>query len=162
LAVTRDISATYRGPGAVMRRLLSDGRREDRALGFVLFAGVLTFVAQAPWQARAAFYDPSVPQEARLYWSAFFFIFIVPLLAYGLAAVLHLIAKGLGGKGNFYRARLALFWSLLAATPLALLTGLMAGFVGPGLETTATGVLWVAVFLWFLVRSLMVAESASA
>lgn len=162
MAVTRDITATYRGPGAVIRRLLSDGRREDRALGFILFAGVLTFVAQAPWQARAAFYDPSVPQEARLYWSAFFFIFLLPLLAYALAALLHLIARVLGGKGSFYGARLALFWSLLAATPLALLTGLTAGFIGPGLETTAIGLLWGAVFLWFLVRSLMVAESAPA
>ena len=87
MALTQDIAATYRGPGRVFARFLAQGRNEVRALLFVLIAGVLMFVASAPFQARMAQLDPEVPLQARLYWSAFFFIFIVPLLVYLFAAL---------------------------------------------------------------------------
>ena len=39
--------------------------------------------------------------------------------------------------------------SWLMPSPLILLHGLVAGFVGPGPALGAVGLIWVAVFLWF-------------
>jgi small-conductance mechanosensitive channel len=158
MPVTTDIVATYRGPGRMTSRLFEMGRREDRALIFALLGGMLTFVAFAPYQARLAHLDASVPLMARLFWSGFFWIFIWPLLLYLLAALVwglgKLARRGLSGYG----ARLSLFWAYLAATPLALLTGMVAGFIGPGPALQAVGILWFAVFIWFWGAGLRRAE----
>ena len=44
------------------------------------------------------------------------------------------------------KARMALFWAVLAASPLWLLTGLVGGFIGRGPAFTGTGLLAVAAF----------------
>ncbi len=77
-------------------------------------------------------------------------LFWVPLLSYALAAMSHLIAKLFGGKGTWYGARLALFWSLLAASPAWLLQGMVAGFVGPGvaLQIVGAGLLLAFLSIW--------------
>ncbi|NKX72530.1 YIP1 family protein, partial [Rhodobacteraceae bacterium R_SAG3] len=54
MAVTTDITATYRGPRKVIARLLAMGPREDRLLAFVMGACVLMFIAQMPRLAREA------------------------------------------------------------------------------------------------------------
>jgi len=66
-----------------------------------------------------------------------------------------------GGKGTWFGARLALFWSLLASTPLILLHGLVAGFIGDGPVQMAVGLLWLAVFLWFWLSCLRRAERSA-
>ncbi len=66
-------------------------------------------------------------------------LFLLPPLAYALAAISHLVARALGGRGTGYGARMALFWSLLAVSPLMLLQGLVRGFLGEGPALTATG-----------------------
>ena len=48
MAVTTDIVATYRGPAAVIRKLLAQGPREDRALVYVMAGCLIVFVAQLP------------------------------------------------------------------------------------------------------------------
>ncbi|MEQ8903115.1 MAG: YIP1 family protein [Roseovarius sp.] len=162
MPVTSDIVATYRGPRRVVRRLLDIGEREDRALILVITACVLIFVAQAPWQARLAHFDPSVPIEARLYWSSFFWILIMPLLLYLLAFLSHLVARTLGGNGSGYGARIALFWAFLAVSPVSLLLGIVAGFVGPGPGLQGVGLIWCGVFGWFWLSGLREAEWSSA
>ncbi len=47
MPVARDIAATYRGPRRVMRRLLAQGRREDRAIAYLMISCFLIFVAVA-------------------------------------------------------------------------------------------------------------------
>ena len=74
-------------------------------------------------------------------------------------ALSHLIASIFGGKGSFYSARLALFWSLLASVPLLLLYGLMAGFLGPVFGTQLVGAIWLLVFASIWLRCLREAES---
>ena len=88
-------------------------------------------------------------------------LFIAPLALYAIAALSHLIARALGGQGSWYSARLALFWSLLAASPLWLLNGLVAGFIGPGLQLGLTSAIALAVFLIFWGLSLIEAEKPS-
>ncbi len=162
MALTQDILATYRGPGRVVSRFLAQGRNEVRALLFVLIAGVLMFVAVMPYQAREAQLDPEVPLQARLYWSAFFYILIVPILVYLFAALIWVLAKIARRGITGYQIRFTLIWALLAATPVTLALGLVAGFVGPGLPLQLLGVIWLAIFGWFWASGLLQAEGAPA
>ena len=157
MAVTSDIVATYRGPGKVMSGLLSQGRNEVRVLMFALMAGLLIFVALSPYQARAAHIDPEGPLSVRQYWSAFFWIFVMPLLLYVFAAMVWAVTRVSGQRVSGYAVRLTLVWSLLASSPLLLLMGLAIGFIGPGLQAQIVGVVWLGVFFWFWLAGLLAA-----
>jgi len=157
MAVTSDIVATYRGPGKVMSGLLSQGRNEVRVLMFALMAGLLIFVALSPYQARAAHLDPEGPLSVRQYWSAFFWIFVMPLLLYVFAAMVWAVTRVAGQRISGYAIRLTLVWSLLASAPLLLLLGLALGFIGPGVQAQIVGVIWLGVFFWFWLSGLFAA-----
>lgn len=148
MAITRNISATYRGPGRVMRRLLALGAREDRALAYLMASCALVFIAQLPRLARQAHLtgeDLNMLMGATL----MAWLFVAPLLLYVVAFAARGVGRVLGGQGTAYGARLALFWALLASSPLILLHGLVAGFIGPGVELQAVGLIWLLAFLWF-------------
>ncbi|WP_299725833.1 YIP1 family protein [uncultured Tateyamaria sp.] len=151
MAITRNITATYRGPGRVVARILGGPRREDQVLYFLMAACVVIFIAQTPYQAREAHLDESVPFQARLYWSAFLWIFLFPLVMYALAGLVWLLARVIPQAPSGYEIRVALFWALLASTPIVLLLGLTAGMIGPGPALQGVALLWCAVFLWFWV-----------
>jgi len=157
MSALTDIVATYRGPGRVVRALLAQGEREDRALAFLMAGCGLVFVAQWPRLAREA---QLTGQELNpmLGGSLLGWIIIMPLVLYLVAGLAHICARIVGGRGSFYGARLALFWALLAASPVLLLHGLVAGFIGPGPQLMLVGVLWCAVFLWFWVAGMLAAE----
>ncbi|WP_342075594.1 YIP1 family protein [Yoonia sp. SS1-5] len=167
MPVTSDIIETWRAPRAVTRRILDQGRREDRAMAFVMIACFLIFVAQWPRLSRkAAGFDlapgADVPELNQLMAYEFLaWVMVWPLFLYALAALSHLVAKALGGQGDWYGARIALFWTLLATVPVLLLHGLTAGFVGPGLQTNIVGGIWVLGFLYIWVQSLREAERRS-
>jgi len=164
MAVTTDIMRTWRNPRAVMRDQLAMGKREDRAIAYLIVACLLIFVAQWPRLARqAAGFDMAPGAEPRdlsqlMTYELFAWLMVWPLLMYIVAAVSHVLAKAVGGKGSFYTARLAMFWSLLASAPLLLLYGLLAGFVGPEIGTRIVGAIWVVAFGWFWLSSLVEAE----
>lgn len=162
MPVTTDIVKTYRAPRQVIRRHLAAGVREDRALAFLMAACALIFVAQWPRLARQAYLTPEVPLEALIGAALLGWLFLAPLFLYLLGAASHLVARLFGGRGSFYAARLALFWSLLAVSPLMLLQGLVAGFIGPGpaLTLVGYGVLLIFLVLWGL--ALHEAERAPA
>ena len=161
MAVTSDIAATYRGPGRVVRRLLEMGQREDRALAFLMAGCVLVFVAQMPRLAREAH---ETGQELNMLMGASLLAWVIfaPILFYVIAALSHLLARLVGGRGDWYGARLALFWALLAAAPVLLLHGLVAGLIGPGTALDTVGGLALGVFLWFWLAGLRQAERAPA
>lgn len=164
MPVTTDMVRTWRAPRAVMRNLLDHGRREDRAIAYLLIACFLIFVAQWPRLSRiSGGFEPSpwpedVNFEGMMTYSFYALLIILPLALYAVAALLRIIARLLGGQGSWYSARLALFWSLLASTPLLLLHGLVRGFIGPGPEATLVGGLWCAAFAVILVQSMREAE----
>ncbi len=147
----------YRGPGAVVGRLVSGPPREDRAIAVLMGACILLFVAQLPALSRQA-HETGEDLQFLMGGALLGVVFIAPLLFYALAAASHLIAKLFGGQGTHWQARMALFWALLASSPLILLNGLVAGFVGEGLQLTLVGALWFAVFLWFWISGLIRAE----
>ena len=156
MAATRDIVATYRGPGRVMRRILDRGVREDRALMILMIGCLLGFVAQTPRLARVAF-ENGVELNALLGGALFGWIFVAPLALYLIAGLVWLVARLFRSRISGYGARIALFWALLAATPLLLLRGLTAGFIGAGLETDIVTTFWIAVLVWFWVSGLRAA-----
>jgi hypothetical protein len=149
MPLTTDIVATYRGPRRVIRRMLAEGEQEARALMFLIVACVLIFVAQWPRLRREAILDPSMPFDARVGGALMAWIFIVPLALYAVALLSFWLGRAVKGRGSAYGCRLALFWSLLAASPLWLLFGLTSGFFGAGPERVLTGAIALGVFLLF-------------
>lgn len=161
MAVSNDMFRTWRQPRVVIRSLLAMGQREDRAIAYLMAACFVIFIAQWPRLSRkaAGFELPEgaeVPELSQLMAYEFLaWLMIWPLAMYVLAALIHVIAMIFGGKGSWYSARLALFWTLLATTPALLLHGLMAGFVGPGPGTDLVGFVWLVAFVaigFFCVR----------
>ncbi|WP_170413304.1 YIP1 family protein [Ruegeria atlantica] len=157
MPLTADIVATYRGPGRVVRRLLDLGPREDRALVFVMAFCVVAFIAQLPGLARRAHIE-GLELDMLMGGALMGTVFILPLFFYLLAFVSYGAARLVGGQGTSYGARLALFWALLSSTPLVLLNGLVAGFIGSGPALTIVGIVWFAVFLWFWLAGLRQAQ----
>ena len=158
MSVSRDIVATWRSPRRVIRRQLEAGRREDRALVYLMLACGLIFVAQWPRLSRQAFFDDTVPLNALLGGALLGWLFLAPLAAYGLAALAHLLARLAGGRGTWFSARMALFWALLASSPAWLFHGLVAGFIGPGPAETAVGAVLSVVVLGFWLAGMFEAE----
>lgn len=156
MPVTSDIVATYRGPGRVMRRLLSMGEREDRALAIVMAGCLVAFISTWPGLQRQAHFTGE-ELNPLLGGALMGWIFLAPLLFYLIALISLFVLRAIGGKLSGFDARLALFWAFLAASPLLLLHGLVAGFIGTGLEKNIVGALWVLVFLWFWVSGMRAA-----
>ncbi|WP_374301437.1 hypothetical protein [Paracoccus sp. (in: a-proteobacteria)] len=131
-------------PGGIAPRVLQSWwapRRVVRGLSampervklVVLMLAMLIFlVAQAPANARLAQLDPSVPFDARMGGALLAVLFLMPLLAYALAAVVSALSRLTPWRLTPEDSRLALFWALLAVAPAMLLAGLVAGLIGPG------------------------------
>ncbi len=133
MSVVLDILRTYRAPREVQARRIEGGPREDRALAILLAACGVIFVAQWPRFAREAFLDSSVSLEARMAGGLFGWILVMPLVFYALSLVLTIVMRATGTPVPGHACRMALFWALLASTPLWLFAGLLGGFApGPG------------------------------
>lgn len=164
MAVTTDILRTWHNPRAVMRDHMAAGPREDRAIAYVMVACLLMFLAQLPGLARIAHLsegavaaDPSVPlmELDMLIGTAFFgWLMLMPLALYLVAGLVWLVLRAFRLPFVGHDVRLAMFWSLLAASPLALLLGLLNGLSGSGPGTTLVFVLWAAAFVVFWVQAL--------
>ena len=158
MPVSTDILESYLRPRQVFRRKLHGGAHEGRALATLIGACLLIFVAQWPGLARAAYIDPAFPLDARMGGALLGTLFLLPPIAYAVAALSHLVARLFGGAGSFFSARLALFWALLAVSPLMLLQGLVRGFIGPGPALTLVGLAVLAAFLTLWITSLIESE----
>ncbi|MFC3568535.1 hypothetical protein [Paracoccus simplex] len=124
------ILESWWAPGRVVRSLRG---MPDRALIVVLMAAMLVFlIAQAPGHARDAQLQPEVPLGARMGGALLAVMFIMPLLAYAVAALVAALSRLTSRPVAPQDSRLALFWALLAVAPAMLLAGLTAGLVGPG------------------------------
>ena len=153
MSVTKDIVATYRGPGRVARKLLDMGPREDRALAILMAACALVFVSQWPVLNRRAHLE-QVDLSPLLGASLLAWIFIAPLMFYVIAMLISLILKGFGYSEPGWAARITLFWPLLATGPLVLLYGLTIGFTGSSPAASLVGALWFGCFTWFWIAGL--------
>lgn len=163
MSILRDIVATYRRPRHVIAGLIAAGPREDRALAVLMGASLLIFVSQWPRAARQAHLDPAAPLEARLTGALLASLFLLPLAAYLVALLSHGLARAAGGRGTAFGARIALFWALMAVSPLMLGHGLLAGMVGPGAAgVMVTGAIVFGMFLWIWLNGLRAAQDAGS
>lgn len=149
-----DIVRTYRAPRDTIARRIGTDVREDRALAVLMGACVLIFIAQWPRLAREAWLAPDIGFDARLAGALFAWLFLMPLVFYGLSLILSGLLHLFRRPANGYSIRMALFWGLLAATPLFLLTGLTAGFVGPGPALNLVGALAFGALVVFWVTGI--------
>lgn len=149
MAAVDDILRSYRAPRVVMRAHLARTPSEPRVLTFLMAALVVIFVAQWPRLSRLAFEQPDLPLTGLMVGTGIALVATIPAF-YLLAAVARLVAKVFGGTGSWYGARLALFWAMLAVSPLMLLQGLVAGFIGQGAQLVlVSGLTFVAfVLIW--------------
>jgi len=148
MSVVADIALTWRHPRQLMRRKLAEGVREDRVLATLMAACGLMFLAQWPALVRSATVDTTIPLQGRIGGALLAMLFLAPLAFYAVAAISRLVARPFGAAVSGYRARLALFWSLFAVSPLVLVQGLLAGLIGPGWVLNGLGALVLAVFAW--------------
>lgn len=158
MSVTGDILRAYRAPRATFRARLGPAPREDRALVILIVACLIVFVAQWPRLQRQAI-ETGGDFQMLVGGALFGWLFIMPLFAYLVGTLSHLVGRAAGGAGSYYAARLALFWALLVASPLWLLSGLVAGLVGPGLVLDLVGAVALAAFLVHWSLNLWVAEA---
>lgn len=161
MSVTNDMARMWRTPRAVVRRLLGAGRREDRALAFLMAGCLLVFLGQLPGLQRAAVLEGSDFGRDATY--AFFaWMTIAPLLFYGLAVLGWAVARLLGARASAYGGRLALFWAHLSAAPAWLLYGLLAGFNGMTAGTYVVGAIWAGALIVFWIQGLRAASEGDA
>ena len=97
---------------------------------------------------------PEVPLAAQFLGLAYGMLIFLPF-AYGLAAISHVIARALGARSTWYGARLALFYSLVAASPVMLLQGLVAGILGLGMQSFLVGIFALTAFVVFWALALV-------
>jgi hypothetical protein len=157
VSVTTDIAASYRRPGQVLRALFAHGESEPRALAYMMGACGVMFMAQWPRLSREAHLQGTELQPA-LGGALLATLIFLPLICYVIAGFSQLMARLMGSRMTGFGARLALFWALLAASPLALLNGLVAGFIGPGGSLVLVGLAWCGFFLWFWITGLKTAH----
>lgn len=159
MSVTNDIVASWRNPGKATLRHLSRGRSEAFAFALLVVFLILAFVARWPTAARVSALQPEVPVFPQLMAAGLATLATIPVW-YGLAALSRLAAGAMGGSGSWYGARIALFWSLVAVSPLVLLTGLVAGMIGPGTQLSLVGSITFVAFLIHWLLALKAVEAA--
>lgn len=149
MPVTRDILQSYPAPRRVVTRQIAQGMGEERVFAFLMIACLIMFVAQLPELSRLAHLDPAGGEFAGRASSAFLgSVLYAPIFFYGVAAVSGLIFRAFRRRVPYLYCRHALFWALLAATPLMLLRGLVAGFIGAGVQLSLVALLAGAGFIW--------------
>lgn len=159
MPVTNDMVAMWRRPATVLRRHFATGRREDRALAFLMAGCFLVFVAQLPRLSRTA-HETGAEFAQLASYELLGWVMLWPLGFYGLAALGWLVARAAGSRASAYDSRLSLFWAHLSAAPAALLYGLLAGFNGFTTGTHVVGALWIAALFTFWIIGLRVAGKA--
>lgn len=164
-----EVAGAYRDPRGAMARQVAAGLSEPRAFFHLMLACGLGFVASLPNAVRAARgIEADDPLAAAVAAHFFGYVFVAPLLLYGVAALLHLAARAFGGRGGFLAARAALFWALVLAAPMALglaLAGALLEMAGGGRLLPWLGLLGYAGFafwIWLLAASLAEAEGFAA
>lgn len=162
------IRHAWRDPRGAMARQIAGGLSERRALVHLFLACGLGFLASLPAAIRSArAIATEDPVAAAIAAHLFGYFFVAPLLFYGLAALVHLAARGFGARGGFLAARAALFWSALLGAPVAMALAVL----GVLAEATAPRLLPLIAFLgyagfgfwvWLLAASLAEAERFAA
>ncbi len=121
---------------------------------YLMVSCLLLFVAQWPRLMREAEAGGEVPFQALLAGALFGWLFVAPLVFFGIAALLHLVLRALRQPSSWHGARAVLFWSLLSISPLMLFHGLLLGYAGPVAGANVVGFVVLGAFLYILIQGL--------
>lgn len=153
MGVVADIARTYRhGPRAVVAEHLARGPQEARALALLMLGCGLAWLAQWPRlmrDAQSGLPDPGASFQQLAGTALVTWVFLMPLVFFGLAALTNVASRAMGGQGAPWSARIALFWAWLAASPLGLVAGLATGFTGGSALANVLAILWMGAFAAF-------------
>ena len=141
MSLTGRIFAAWGNPRREMRAQMNAGDIDGRALTYVLIAGILLSIAELPEAVlRGGLTDDPASEPVAVTLAARFFqvalgALMLALVGLVVAPLSRLAARAFGGVGSWATTRLALFWSLLTATPLALMSAvLLTGGIVSGLR----------------------------
>lgn len=162
MSTAQTIIQSYPRPRHVARSYRDAGADDGLALTWLIVAAILFFVAQLPGLSRDLHLTETSEQFYPQALGRFFGVMVAALVCYAIAALSHMVAQAMGGQGRWLDARLALFWSLLAVSPLMLFQGLVAGFIGPGAQLTWVSIATGLGFLWIWINSLIALEQRRA
>lgn len=150
MSLVSNIARSYRAPGSVIAGIDAQGLREPQVLFFLLLSCGLIFMSQLPVLSRAAALDPDATFEQLMAGVLFGVMFMLPLVLYGIAALLQLGMRAVSGPVQGIRVRLALFWAILCATPLMIVHGTLRGILGDELSVQLFGFVVFGAFLYIL------------
>jgi hypothetical protein len=153
MGVVADIWRTYRlGPRPLAAEHLARGPNEARAFAFLMLGCGLVWMGQWPRlmrEVQSGRPDPEATFQQLAGTALVTWLMVMPLVFFGLAGLTHAASRAMGGQGEPWAARVAAFWAWLAASPLALVAGLAAGFTGNSALANLLAILWIAVFAAF-------------
>lgn len=117
------IIGAYRDLKASFEAQMNAGYGEERLLAYVALACLLAFVAGVPAAMRSgAFMDDGQLLPGIIAGRFVAMVLFGPLFLYGIAALSHVVSVWtFGGEGDYFRARISFFWSLLLGVPLILI-----------------------------------------
>lgn len=160
MSLSADILRSWRSPRAVIRARLARLDGERSALFYLMTACLLIFVAQWPRLSREAASGGEIPFEGLMAGALFGWLFLAPLFFYATAWLLGMALRLVRPGTPFPAVRLALFWALLAVSPLVLIQGALAALAGPGALALLSGLMVLALFMAILGAGLRVALEA--
>ncbi len=159
------IGRGWRDPRGTMATQIHEGLDEARALFHLMLACGLLCVASLPGAVRASrSIEADDPLSGAIAAYLFGYLFVLPLIAYGAAALMRLVAQRFGGTGSYLAMRSALFWTMLAGAPIALGLALVRVFAEAAPDAgllpmvTLLGYAGLAVWIWLLAGAIAAAE----
>lgn len=148
--IARMAEAYRAGPRASAARELASDAPESRILAYGVGACMVQGLVTAAGDPEKFRGEDAAGQVAGAIVASVFF---APLFLYGVAALLRIVLRAVGGTGGWKATRHVVFWASFAATPVYLLAAVVEAWRGaaglsaipPGAAGLAAG----AVALWF-------------
>ena len=158
MSAIRDVLVGYLCPKKIARKRLAESAGEGQALGYLISACLLLYVAQIPEIVRndmtSVSEHPLVGIAAgRLLGIAVF----APLLFYAVAGLAGLALRIGSGQASWTRSRIALFWALLAVAPAAMALGVLRGLTDAQSILLPASIAVAGLFLLFWICGLQAA-----
>jgi hypothetical protein len=147
MSLIGDIARSYRDPRGVMQAQIERGITEPQTLFYAMLFGTMNLIANYP---RAFYNAPDPDTFAGMMGGLFIsYIFFLPLVLFGLAALIHWIVLKFGGHATWAEARRALIWSTVTMTPFILVAGAAYIFRNDAL-VSIVNMITAVVFIWQL------------
>ena len=145
MSLVDDIVRAYRAPRSVMQAQIDRGITEAQTLFYGMLFGVINLIASYPRIVNLQ----ADPDMIKGMISGMFisYIFLLPLMLYALAGVVHWVLLKFGGKASWAEARRAFNWSAVCVIPFVLCAGAAYVFKN-NLLTDIINLVIAAIFFW--------------